>query len=139
MRINDPFVDTNDNGVQDPGETGRYGRAESPDVRFQVDQDNPTILAETGFPVFGSVTVSVAVVAPLYGGVLVRSFHVAPPSVLSSTFVSSASHVQAAPQTRTVVFAGTVSLSAGRAISALICISLKGVSSAPSSRLRQYA
>jgi hypothetical protein len=50
VAINDPYVDTNDNGVQDPGETGRYGRANSPDVRFQVDQDNPTILAETGFP-----------------------------------------------------------------------------------------
>src|SRR6476660_6738988 len=66
-------------------------------------------------------------------------FQVPPPSVLSSTFVISASHAHAAPQTRTLVFAGTVSLSAGHAISALICISLSGVSSAPSSRLCQYA
>jgi hypothetical protein len=42
VRINDPAV---------AGSTsGRYGRAASPDDRFQVDQDNPTILAETGFP-----------------------------------------------------------------------------------------
>src|SRR5215831_17046379 len=67
------------------------------------------------------------------------SFQLAPPSVLSSTFVISASHAQAAPQTRTLVFAGTVSPSAGPAISALTCISLNGVSSAMSSRLVQYA
>jgi hypothetical protein len=42
VRINDPAVGTTG--------TGRYGRAASPDDRFQVDQDNPTILAETGFP-----------------------------------------------------------------------------------------
>ncbi|WP_374969522.1 PKD domain-containing protein [Terrabacter sp. BE26] len=43
VRINDPAVA--------PSTTsGRYGRAMSPDDRFQVDQDNPTILAETGFP-----------------------------------------------------------------------------------------
>ncbi len=43
VRINDPAI---------AGSTtsGRYGRAMSPDDRFQVDQDNPTILAETGFP-----------------------------------------------------------------------------------------
>jgi hypothetical protein len=43
VRINDPAVATSGSG-------GRYGRAASPDDRFQVDQDNPTILAETGFP-----------------------------------------------------------------------------------------
>jgi hypothetical protein len=48
VRINDPaVVDTNNDGIPD---TGRYGRANTPDDRFQVDQDNPTILAETGFP-----------------------------------------------------------------------------------------
>ena len=30
--------------------TGRYGRAISPDVRFMVDQDNPTIRSVSGFP-----------------------------------------------------------------------------------------
>ena len=30
--------------------TGRYGRAKSPDMRFQVDQDSPTIASATGFP-----------------------------------------------------------------------------------------
>ncbi len=43
VAINDPANPTSGNG-------GRYGRANSPDDRFQVDQDNPTILAETGFP-----------------------------------------------------------------------------------------
>jgi hypothetical protein len=43
VRINDPANPTSGNG-------GRYGRAMTPDDRFQVDQDNPTILAETGFP-----------------------------------------------------------------------------------------
>jgi hypothetical protein len=50
VRINDPFVDANHNGIQDPGESGRYGRAMSPDGRFMVDQDNPTIAAATGYP-----------------------------------------------------------------------------------------
>jgi hypothetical protein len=36
VRLNDP--------------TGRYGRAMSPDPRFTVDADNPTITAGTGFP-----------------------------------------------------------------------------------------
>jgi hypothetical protein len=36
VRLNDP--------------AGRYGRAMSPDVRFTVDPDNPTIAAATGFP-----------------------------------------------------------------------------------------
>lgn len=40
VRINDPVV----------GTTGRYSKGLSPDVRFTVDQDNPTIAAGTGFP-----------------------------------------------------------------------------------------
>ena len=43
VAINDPATPTSGSG-------GRYGRAMTPDDRFQVDQDNPTILAETGFP-----------------------------------------------------------------------------------------
>ena len=43
VRINDPATITSASG-------GRFGRAFSPDDRFQVDQDNPTISAETGFP-----------------------------------------------------------------------------------------
>lgn len=49
VRINDPANTTafDQNGVKG---SGRYGRAFTPDDRFQVDQDNPTIMAETGFP-----------------------------------------------------------------------------------------
>ncbi|GAA1901960.1 PKD domain-containing protein [Lapillicoccus jejuensis] len=49
VRINDPG---NPTALDEHGTSGsgRYGRAGSPDDRFQVDQDNPTILAETGFP-----------------------------------------------------------------------------------------
>ncbi|MGZ4865946.1 MAG: hypothetical protein ACXV7C_01900 [Candidatus Angelobacter sp.] len=36
VRLNDPV--------------GRYGRVMSPDVRFTVDPDNPTIMASTGYP-----------------------------------------------------------------------------------------
>jgi hypothetical protein len=36
VRINDP--------------AGRYGRVNSPDIRFTVDPDNPTIIAGTGYP-----------------------------------------------------------------------------------------
>ncbi|EWT00440.1 hypothetical protein N865_15645 [Intrasporangium oryzae NRRL B-24470] len=43
VRINDPAISGSTT-------SGRFGRAMSPDDRFQVDQDNPTILAETGFP-----------------------------------------------------------------------------------------
>ena len=43
IQINDPANPTSASG-------GRYGRAMTPDDRFQVDQDNPTIVAETGFP-----------------------------------------------------------------------------------------
>ena len=43
VRINDPANATSASG-------GRYGRAFTPDVRFQVDQDNPTIASAQGFP-----------------------------------------------------------------------------------------
>lgn len=43
IRINDPANATSASG-------GRYGRAMSPDGRFMVDQDNPTIASATGFP-----------------------------------------------------------------------------------------
>ncbi len=43
VRINDPANPTSGSG-------GRYGRAMSPDGRFMVDQDNPTIASATGFP-----------------------------------------------------------------------------------------
>ncbi|HUQ69122.1 MAG TPA: hypothetical protein VM165_06355, partial [Planctomycetaceae bacterium] len=36
VRINDPI--------------GRFGRAMSPDVRFTIDEDNPTVRTETGYP-----------------------------------------------------------------------------------------
>jgi hypothetical protein len=42
VRINDPVVD----GLT----TGRYSKGLSPDPRFQVDQDNPTIMSATGYP-----------------------------------------------------------------------------------------
>lgn len=42
VRINDPVV-----GVTG---TGRYSRGLTPDRRFTVDQDNPTIAAATGYP-----------------------------------------------------------------------------------------
>jgi hypothetical protein len=42
IRINDPAVGNTG--------TGRYGVAFTPDVRFTVDQDNPTISSVTGFP-----------------------------------------------------------------------------------------
>ena len=43
VRINDPANLSSAGG-------GRYGRAMSPDGRFMVDQDNPTIASATGFP-----------------------------------------------------------------------------------------
>jgi hypothetical protein len=43
VRINDPLSASSASG-------GRYGRAMSPDGRFMVDQDNPTIASATGFP-----------------------------------------------------------------------------------------
>lgn len=42
VQLNDPAV-----GLTG---TGRYGRAVTPDRRFTVDQDNPTISSMTGFP-----------------------------------------------------------------------------------------
>jgi hypothetical protein len=42
IRLNDPAV-----GITG---TGRYGVAFTPDVRFTVDQDNPTISSVTGYP-----------------------------------------------------------------------------------------
>jgi hypothetical protein len=43
VRINDPASPSSANG-------GRYGRAMTPDGRFMVDQDNPTIASAQGFP-----------------------------------------------------------------------------------------
>jgi hypothetical protein len=45
VRINDPANPTTVGGL-----TGRYGRAMSPDPRFMVDQDNPTIASATAYP-----------------------------------------------------------------------------------------
>ncbi|MBZ5490875.1 MAG: hypothetical protein LAO76_08090 [Acidobacteriia bacterium] len=42
IRLNDPAV-----GLTG---TGRYGRAVTPDKRFMVDQDNPTVRSVSGFP-----------------------------------------------------------------------------------------
>lgn len=42
VRINDPVV--GDSG------TGRFSKGLSPDRRFMVDQDNPTIISATGYP-----------------------------------------------------------------------------------------
>ncbi|PYP90844.1 MAG: hypothetical protein DMG65_10070 [Candidatus Angelobacter sp. Gp1-AA117] len=47
VQINDPVITT----VGDVAAgTGRYSRGQTPDARFQVDQDNPTIASATGFP-----------------------------------------------------------------------------------------
>jgi len=43
VRINDPASPSSASG-------GRYGRAMTPDGRFMVDQDNPTIASAQGFP-----------------------------------------------------------------------------------------
>ena len=43
VQINDPANPTSASG-------GRYGRALTPDPRFMVDQDNPTIASATGYP-----------------------------------------------------------------------------------------
>lgn len=45
VRINDPVV-----AMADGTETGRYSKGLSPDPRFTVDQDNPTIISATGYP-----------------------------------------------------------------------------------------
>lgn len=46
-KLGDPATGTRVR-LNDP--TGRYGRIMSPDIRFTVDPDNPTIMAGTGFP-----------------------------------------------------------------------------------------
>ena len=43
VRINDPTANGSASG-------GRYGRAMSPDPRFMVDQDNPTVASATAYP-----------------------------------------------------------------------------------------
>lgn len=47
VRLNDPIITT-------PGDIaigmGRYSRGQTPDARFTVDQDNPTIASVTGYP-----------------------------------------------------------------------------------------
>jgi hypothetical protein len=47
VRINDPLITTAGDVALG---TGRYSRGQTPDARFQVDQDNPTIASATGFP-----------------------------------------------------------------------------------------
>lgn len=48
LQINDPGHDT---GLPPPfNKDGRFGRAQSPDPRFSVDDENPTIHAATGYP-----------------------------------------------------------------------------------------
>ena len=47
VQVNDPVITTaGDVAVG----TGRYSRGQTPDGRFQADQDNPTIASQTGFP-----------------------------------------------------------------------------------------
>jgi hypothetical protein len=46
VQINDPATVPDGRG----GLTGRFGKGLTPDKRFTVDQDNPTITAATGFP-----------------------------------------------------------------------------------------
>lgn len=47
VQLNDPTITTAGDVALG---TGRYSRGQTPDARFQVDQDNPTIAAATGFP-----------------------------------------------------------------------------------------
>jgi hypothetical protein len=47
VQINDPAITTAGDIAFG---TGRYSRGQTPDARFQVDQDNPTIASATGFP-----------------------------------------------------------------------------------------
>src|SRR5580765_2087422 len=47
VQINDPVITTAGDIALG---TGRYSRGQTPDARFQVDQDNPTIASATGFP-----------------------------------------------------------------------------------------
>ena len=48
VQINDPVVDGLVDSNNNP--TGRFSAGQSPDPRFSVDQDNPTIHAATGYP-----------------------------------------------------------------------------------------
>jgi hypothetical protein len=47
VQINDPVITAAGDVALG---TGRYSRGQTPDARFQVDQDNPTIASSTGFP-----------------------------------------------------------------------------------------
>lgn len=47
VQINDPTITAAGDVALG---TGRYSRGQSPDLRFQADQDNPTIASVTGFP-----------------------------------------------------------------------------------------
>ena len=47
VQLNDPAITTAGDIALG---TGRYSRGQSPDARFQVDQDNPTIASATGYP-----------------------------------------------------------------------------------------
>ena len=47
VQINDPVITAAGDVALG---TGRYSRGQTPDARFQVDQDNPTIASTTGFP-----------------------------------------------------------------------------------------
>jgi hypothetical protein len=47
VQVNDPVITTAGDVALG---TGRYSRGQSPDARFQADQDNPTIASTTGFP-----------------------------------------------------------------------------------------
>ncbi len=51
MRVGGTIGDPNSGSrvqINDP--IGRFGPAKSPDVRFTIDEDNPTVRAETGYP-----------------------------------------------------------------------------------------
>jgi hypothetical protein len=47
VQLNDPTITTAGDVALG---TGRYSRGQTPDARFQVDQDNPTIASATGYP-----------------------------------------------------------------------------------------
>jgi hypothetical protein len=47
LQINDPILPA---GVDPRAGKGRYSAGQSPDPRFSADQDNPTIVVETGIP-----------------------------------------------------------------------------------------
>jgi hypothetical protein len=89
VQLNDPIITT----VGDVAfGTGRYSRGQSPDPRFQVDQDNPTIAAATGFPMCVPRVVADPLIAgnpddpicpltqrPAAGGVFSTNFTMLPP------------------------------------------------------------